>query len=729
MYVRERLRQHMVTKKKKASVSKNGAKNLVVVESPAKARTISRILGRDYTIAASKGHVRDLPKGNLGIDVENGFVPSYAVMRTKSSVVKELKALGKNAEAIYLATDPDREGEAISWHLVNATGWDKEPKQLRRVVFHEITEPAIKEAFEHSRDLDQDLINAQQARRILDRLVGYQLSPLLWKKVQRGLSAGRVQSVALRLVVEREREVEAFVPREYWSIEAALAKEGEKFGATLHSLKGERKKLEIPDEAHARQIERELAGASYSVAKAKTDEKRRRPAPPFTTSTLQQEAGRKLRFPAKKTMVLAQQLYEGLPVGNQGPVGLITYMRTDSTSLAGSAVEEARQYIGERFGKEYLPKDSRAFRTRSKGAQEAHEAIRPTSVQRSPESLKSHLNGDQMRLYDLIWRRMLACQMADYIYDATTVDVEASKSDAQAAYILRATGVRAKFMGFVVLYQEGQDDANAEEGGPLPSLAVGDALQCLGLESKQHFTQPPPRYTEASLVKMLEEKGIGRPSTYAPILSTLVDRNYVTKERNRLQPTVLGTAVSDLLTSFFPNVMDVDFTAHMEDELDDIARGERAWVPMLESFYGPFKQTLDEAQEKMPRVKVEEPTDEVCEECASPMVIKTGRFGRFMACSTFPDCRNTKPILKRTGVECPKCAGDIVERRSKAKGRLFYGCSNYPACDFSVVQRPLPEPCPECGGLMVSRGRNEGRCTKCAWEGEPSAPVAAASEV
>lgn len=719
----------MPIKKTNQKVTKTRAKNLVVVESPAKAKTISRILGSDYTIAASKGHVRDLPKGKLGIDVDQDFTPSYSVMRTKSSVVKELKALGKDAEAIYLATDPDREGEAISWHLVNATGWDKDAKQLRRVVFHEITEPAIKEAFEHARDLDQDLINAQQARRILDRLVGYQLSPLLWKKVQRGLSAGRVQSVALRLVVDREREIEAFVPREHWSIDATLEKEDVSFMATMHSIKGEKGKLEILNEGQAHQITAHLEDASYSVFKTNTSEKRRRSSAPFTTSTLQQDSGRKLRFSAKKTMILAQQLYEGLPLGDEGPVGLITYMRTDSTSLASSAVEEAREYIEHRFGPEYRPPNPRIFKTKSKGAQEAHEAVRPTSINRTPESLKSHLNGDQMRLYDLIWRRMLACQMSDYVYDATTVDIEASTSGDQPSYLFRANGAHPKFLGFIVIYVEGAEDSTEEDASPLPSLSKDDFLRCLGLVPKQHFTQPPPRYTEAALVKSLEENGIGRPSTYAPILSTIVDRNYVIKDRNRLQPTILGITVSDQLTEYFPSVMDIDFTANMENELDDIARGSRSWVPMLASFYGPFKETLDAAQENMPRVKVEEPTDEVCDECSSPMVIKTGRFGRFIACSTFPECRNTKPIIKRTGAECPNCSGDLVERKSKAKGRVFYGCVNYPACDFSVVRKPLPEPCPECGGLMVTRNRNEAQCTKCAWEGEPTMPSATTSDI
>ena len=691
-------------------------KNLVVVESPAKARTMGRILGKEYRIAASLGHVRDLPKGKLGVDVDGGFIPSYSVMRPKASIVKELKKLGQKASSIYLATDPDREGEAISWHLVKATEWDKDSKKLRRVVFHEITDQGIKEAFKHSRSLDMDLVNAQQARRILDRLVGYQLSPLLWKKVQRGLSAGRVQSVALRFVVDREREIEAFVPKEYWTIEATLLQGSSRFTATLHSLKGERSRIEISNEEQAKAIERELQGGAYRVGQVKTKERRRRPTPPFTTSTLQQEAWRKLRFSAKKTMMLAQQLYEGLPLGSEGSVGLITYMRTDSTTLAATAVKEAREYISLRFGREYLPQEARVFKTSTKRAQEAHEAIRPTDITRTPENLKVYVSRDQLILYDLIWRRMVASQMADAIYDATTVDVEASSVRFRNTYIFRATGSVTKFLGFCVLYMEGEDEGSGEGEGPLPQLTPGDPLTFLELTSKQHFTQPPPHYTEASLIKLLEEKGIGRPSTYAPILSTIMDRNYVLKDRGQFKATILGLQVSDLLARFFPDIMDADFTAHMEDELDEIARGEREWVPMLKSFYFPFKKTLEEASERMPRVKVEQPTDEVCDQCGSPMVIKTGRFGQFMACSAFPTCRNTKAILKRTGVECPRCGGDLVERRSKGKGRIFYGCSNFPSCNFSVLQRPLAQPCPECGGLMVAKSRSEAQCTSCAWQ-------------
>ncbi|MBM3925793.1 MAG: type I DNA topoisomerase [SAR202 cluster bacterium] len=719
MATRKKTTTKSTTKKSQNGAARNGGRNLVVVESPAKAKTIGRILGREYQTIASLGHVRDLPEGKLGIEIEKAFRPQYAVLKGKSSVIKELKDLGQNASAVYLATDPDREGEAISWHIVKAAGWDKDSKDLRRVVFHEITEQAIKDALKHPRDLDHDLIDAQQARRILDRLVGYQLSPLLWRKVQRGLSAGRVQSVALRLVVEREREIDAFVPREYWSIEATLAKGDASFVAALHSLKGEKKKIEIPNEAAARDLEKHLQGAAYKVDSVKTEEKHRRPSPPFTTSTLQQEAWRKLRFSAKKTMAVAQQLYEGLPLGDGASVGLITYMRTDSNHLAHSAIEETRGYISQKYGAEYVPPHARVYKTKAKAAQEAHEAIRPTSTLRTPDSLKAHLNREQQRLYDLIWRRMVACQMADSVYDATTVNIDAHAPQQKETYVFRATGTQTKFPGFVILYMEGADDTAEDGGSALPSMTAGDLLRFLGLKTAQHFTEPPPRFTEASLIKLLEEKGIGRPSTYAPILSTLTDRNYVLKEQGRLKPTALGTSVCDLLIQFFPRVMDVGFTAHLEDELDEIARGEMKWVPMLEEFYKPFKETLDAAHEAMPRVKIEEPTDEKCDKCGKPMVIKTGRFGRFMACSGFPECRNTKPILKRTGVACPKCGGDLVERRSRGKGRLFYGCANYPKCDFSVVQRPLPEACPECGGLMVAAGRNRAKCTKCAWQGEP----------
>ena len=701
--------------------------NLVIVESPAKARTIERILGEDYVVKASQGHVRDLPKGKLGVDIEGDFEPSYSVLKDKNAVVRELKDLGDRASSIYLATDPDREGEAISWHLVKAAAWDTGNTPLHRVVFHEITPQAVKEAFNHSRNIDMELVNAQQARRILDRLVGYQISPLLWRKVQRGLSAGRVQSVALRIIVDREREVEAFVPKEYWTIEAQLQKvaraqkdRGEPFAAILHSIKGQKGKLSMPDEPTASRIKGELEGAEYTVAQVKKRDVKASPSPPFITSTLQQEAGRKLRFTAKRTMVAAQQLYEGLPIGNEGSVGLITYMRTDSTHVATSALQEARGYIRKKFGDDYLPHQARVFRKKAKSAQEAHEAIRPTSINREPQSLKRHLSSDQFKLYDLIWRRMLASQMADSLSDATSVDTEAKCRDISRVYILRSTGSVLRFPGFRTLYMESTDDKDEEEGKqPLPELSEGEKLGCLKLEPKQHFTQPPPRYTEASLIKMLEENGIGRPSTYAPIISTIMDRGYVAKDGGRLQPTVLGTTICDLLTQFFTDIMETNFTARMEGELDEVASGERKWVPVLKDFYGPFQKSLEVATETMPRVKVEEPTDEVCELCNNPMVIKTGRFGRFMACSNFPTCKNTRRILNNIGVSCPRCGGNLVQRSSRGRGRrVFYGCSRYPDCEFIINQRPVAEPCPECSGLMVSSGQNGVRCTSCAWAGD-----------
>jgi len=699
-------------------------KHLVIVESPAKARTVGRILGNQYIVAASLGHVRDLPKSKMGVDIEQDFQPSYIVLRDKRSIVKDLKKAGDEARDIYLATDPDREGEAISWHLQAAAQWDQRPVLPKRVVFHEITKEAVTEAFQHPREIDMQLVNAQQARRILDRLVGYQISPLLWRRVQRGLSAGRVQSVTLRMVVDREREIQSFVPVESWTLEAQLHKETDPadsrqvFTAILHSLKGQKGRLTIAAEAEARQYQDELKDAAYAVAEVKKRDVRQRPAAPFTTSTMQQEAGRKLRFTAKKTMMVAQQLYEGLPVGDEGSVGLITYMRTDSTQVAYSALQEARQYILERYGKEFLPAQSRMYKAKAKGAQEAHEAIRPTSIRRDPASLKPYLTPDQFKLYSLIWSRMLASQMADAISEATTADIEATCQVSPKVYLFRATGSVLKFAGFRTLYLEGRDDGEDSDGRKvLPELAGGERLNCLSLDAVQHFTEPPPRYTEATLIKAMEEKGIGRPSTYAPTIATLLDRHYVAKEQNRLAPTVLGTTVTDLLTQFFTDVMDLDFTAKMEEELDEVSRGERQWVPMLHHFYGPFEKALATADASMPRVKLEEATDEVCENCGRPMVIKIGRFGRFIACTGFPECKTTRPILKRTGAICPKCGGDIVERRSRGKRRPFYGCSQYPACDFISVHQPVAAPCPECGGLLLQEARDSAACTVCAWKG------------
>lgn len=714
----------------------SAGKSLVIVESPAKARTVGQILGNKYVVTASQGHVRDLPKSKIGVDVEQDFEPSYVIMKDKQSLLTQIKKAGKEAKQVFLATDPDREGEAISWHLQTAADWGSLATPPKRVVFHEITKEAVEEAFRNPREIDMQLVNAQQARRILDRLVGYQISPLLWRRVQRGTSAGRVQSVSLRMVVDREREIEAFIPVESWTIDNLLRKAGSEaieknqFSASLHSVKGDRARISIPKEEDARRYESELADADYKVAEVRKRDVRQRPSAPFTTSTMQQEAGRKLRFTAQRTMAVAQQLYEGLNAGSEGQIGLITYMRTDSTQVASSALEEVREYIQARYGKDHLPAKPKVYTRAAKGAQEAHEAVRPTSIKRDPALLKDYLSGEQLNLYTLIWSRMLASQMEDARSEATTFNINAVCKGTGAVYNFRASGSVLKFAGFRSVYMEGRDDREeTDEKNSLPALAVGDALSCSKLDANQHFTEPPPRFTEATLIKAMEEKGIGRPSTYAPTIGTLVDRNYVERERNRLTPTKLGITVTDLLTEYFTNIMDLDFTAKMEEELDDVSRGERDWVPMLGEFYGPFEEALSNADELMPKIRMDEETDEVCDcagsdkcehtdTCGKPMVIKTGRFGRFMACTGFPECRKTKPILKKTGVSCPKpnCGGDIVERRARGRGRSFYGCSNYPDCDLILNQQPLPTPCPECAGLMVMKGRNNSACTNCSWQ-------------
>ena len=714
----------------------SAGKSLVIVESPAKARTVGQILGNKYVVTASQGHVRDLPKSKIGVDVAQDFEPSYVIMKEKQALLTQIKKAGKEAKQVYLATDPDREGEAISWHLQAAADWGDLATPPKRVVFHEITKEAVEEAFRNPREIDMQLVNAQQARRILDRLVGYQISPLLWRRVQRGTSAGRVQSVSLRMVVDREREIEAFIPVESWTIDNLLRKAGteatekNQFSASLHSVKGDRARISIPNEEDARRYESEMADADYKVAEVRKRDVRQRPSAPFTTSTMQQEAGRKLRFTAQRTMAVAQQLYEGLTVGSEGQIGLITYMRTDSTQVASSAIEEVRDYIQGRYGKDHLPAKPRVYTRAAKGAQEAHEAVRPTSIKRDPASLKGYLSGEQLNLYTLIWSRMLASQMEDARSEATTLNIDAVCKGSGVVYNFRASGSVLRFAGFRSVYMEGRDDsAETDDKKTLPALAVGDALSCSKLDANQHFTEPPPRFTEATLIKMMEEKGIGRPSTYAPTIGTLIDRSYVERERNRLTPTKLGITVTDLLTEYFIDIMDLDFTAKMEEELDDVSRGERDWVPMLGEFYGPFEKALSNADESMPKVRMDEETDEACDcggsdkcehtdTCGKPMVIKTGRFGRFIACTGFPECRKTKPILKKTGVSCPKpdCGGDIVERRAKGRGRSFYGCSNYPECDLILNQQPLPTPCPECAGLMVMKGRNNSACTNCSWQ-------------
>ena len=684
------------------------ARKLVIVESPAKARTVSRMLGKSYSVKASIGHVRDLTKWRLGVDVKEGFNPKYEVPKEKRTVVREITEAAKKASSVYLATDPDREGEAISWHLVQAAKLNS----AKRVVFHEVTNEAVAEAFRHPRDIDMDLVYSQQARRILDRLVGYKLSPFLWRKVRRGLSAGRVQSVALRMIVDREREIESFVPQEYWSIDAKLEKAAtkESFVASLVGL-ASGKKIKIGSEQDANKLCTELENASYAVSQVQKKDAFRQPSPPFTTSTLQQEGWRKLHFTAKHTMAVAQQLYEGLSIGEEGSVGLITYMRTDSVRVAPSALNETRAFIKEKYGDKFLPPKPRIFTKKAKGAQEAHEAIRPTSVRREPASIKHHLTRDQFRLYELIWKRMVASQMSPTILDTTSVDIEARDGK---SYLLRAKSSVVKFPGFAILYSEGKDEAEDEKAeNPLPDLVKGESLNLLGLSPEQHFTQPPPRYSEATLVKALEERGIGRPSTYAPTLSTIQDRSYVERIDGRFHPLELGFVVTDILIEHFPDVVDLGFTAQMEEELDQIAQGERGWVPFLQDFYDPFEKTLKTADERMERVKVaEETTDEICSICGRPMVIKWGRYGKFLSCSGYPECKNSKPFLVKTGVKCPKCGGEVVQKQSKKK-RFFYGCANYPDCDFITSYKPISQPCPECGGLLVMRGKKRAKCLKC----------------
>lgn len=674
------------------------------------------------------GHVRDLPKGKMGVEIdEKGFHATYDVLPDKKKILAELRKASKAADTVYLATDPDREGEAISWHLINAIKIS--PDKIKRVVFHEITQEAIKEAFDHPRELDQHLVDAQQARRILDRLVGYRLSPVLWGKVRRGLSAGRVQSVALRLVVDREREIDAFEPVEYWTIDANMAKHGDtaakriEFKAGLHSLKGDKKKMEILNGDRATELTTDLEGANYDVSSVRKRETKSRPSAPFITSTMQQEASRKLRYTARRTMQVAQQLYEGMEIGDEGSVGLITYMRTDSTNVAEVALNETIDFIKSKYGAEFVPDAPRVYTKKVKGAQEAHEAIRPTSILRTPEGVRSHLNNDQFRLYNLVWQRMVASQMSDALFDSTTIEIEASSVKTDTKYEFRARGSVLKFAGFRTVYMESSDEPQGEdeETPPLPELAKEDALDCLELSPDQHFTQPPPRFSEATLIRTMEDQGIGRPSTYAPIMATILDRDYVLKDQGRFIPTKLGIAVTDLLKVHFPDIMDVGFTAKIEDQLDNVAEGEQEWEPMLKEFYEPFDLSIEKAMkeaERVPRDQIDEETDEVCIECERPMVIKSGRFGRFMSCSGFPECKHSRPIIIRVGVPCPECGMDIVQRRQKGRGgKLFYGCSGYPNCKFAINQRPIPQECPECSEMLVASGRENARCLTCKWKG------------
>lgn len=660
--------------------------NLVIVESPTKAKTLERYLGSGYEVVASMGHVRDLPKSDLGVDVEKNFEPKYIIPRDKKKRVNELKKQANQAKTLWLATDPDREGEAIAWHIAellrNSKIKSSEP-EIQRVVFHEITEDAIKEAFKNPRDIDFQLVDAQQARRVLDRLVGYKLSPLLWKKIKRGLSAGRVQSVALRLIVEREREIKAFVPTEYWNIEALLkAAEGE-FVASLTSQDG--KKLEIKNEKEAKKHQANLEKADYKISKITKKEVRRYPSPPFTTSTLQQAAANRLGFTSKKTMMLAQALYEH---------GLITYMRTDSFNLSPSAITAARVYIENKIGKKYLPGTPRIYKSKSKNAQEAHEAIRPTDVriEGSVVSGQSGLNRDHARLYDLIWKRFLACQMIEALVDQTSVDVTACLPAGKAdGYGLRATGSVIKFEGWLKLYGKTEDEEISEgdeRKQALPQLAEGEKLKLLDLKALQHFTEPPPRYNEASLIKKLEELGIGRPSTYAPIISTITERFYVERLERKFVPTSLGFAVIDFLIKYFPDIVDYHFTAQMENELDEVSRGERKWQPTIKEFFSPFEKKVDETETQAEHIKLElEKVDKKCPDCGKDMVVRLGRFGKFLACSGFPDCKHTEALEEAVNAKCPEDGGDIVIRKTR-RGKTFYGCKNWPTCKFASWTKP-----------------------------------------
>ncbi|WHY17449.1 type I DNA topoisomerase [Paenibacillus sp. G2S3] len=680
---------------------------LVIVESPAKAKTIGKYLGSKYIVKASMGHIRDLPKSQIGVEVENDFNPKYITIRGKGSILKELKDASKKVKKVYLAADPDREGEAIAWHLAHALDLDN--TQECRVVFNEITKQAVKDAFKTPRKINMDLVNAQQARRILDRLVGYKISPLLWKKVKKGLSAGRVQSVAVKIIMDRENEISAFVPTEYWSITAKLGIRDSIFEAKFHKLNGVKK--ELNQESDVQEVLEAIKNAAFKVSNVKEKERQRHPSAPFTTSSLQQEAARKLGFRAAKTMSVAQQLYEGVELGKEGTVGLITYMRTDSTRLSVTAQDEAKELITAKYGEKFLPEAPRQYSKKAAGAQEAHEAIRPTSALREPEMVKEFLSRDQFRLYKLVWDRFVSSQMASALLDTLSVDIEAGTAT------FRAVGSKVSFPGFMKVYVEGNDDGTTDEDKYLPPLQAGDALNKQEIEPKQHFTQPPPRYTEARLVKTLEELGIGRPSTYAPTLETIQKRGYVAIEEKKFMPTELGELVIEQMEQFFPEILNVEFTANMEGDLDHVEEGSEDWVKVLAEFYESFEKRLVFAEEEMKEIEIEdEVSDEICEKCGKPLVYKLGRFGKFLACSGFPDCRNTKPIIKDIGVTCPKChEGKVVERRSK-KGRVFYGCDQYPGCDFVSWDRPSTKPCPSCGAWMIEKRNKQGtklQCTSC----------------
>ncbi|WHY99147.1 type I DNA topoisomerase [Peribacillus simplex] len=687
---------------------------LVIVESPAKAKTIERYLGKKYKVKASMGHVRDLPKSQMGVDVEHEYEPKYITIRGKGPVLKELKTAAKKAKKIYLAADPDREGEAIAWHLAHSL--DVDVNSDCRVVFNEITKEAIKESFKSPRPINMKLVDAQQARRVLDRLVGYNISPLLWKKVKKGLSAGRVQSVAVRMIIDREKEIKDFIPEEYWTIKADFVKGKEQFEGSFFSLGGEKKELNTEEDV--KKVLASLNGGEFTIGAVAKKERRRNPAAPFTTSSLQQEAARKLNFRAKKTMMLAQQLYEGIELGKEGTVGLITYMRTDSTRISDVAKEEVHTFIQNNYGKDYVQVEQRKEKKQT-NAQDAHEAVRPTSTLREPGVVKEFLSRDQFRLYKLIWERFVSSQMSSAVMDTMSIDLH------NGDVIFRANGSKIKFPGFMKVYVEGSDDSVEEKENALPDVKEGDQFFSKDIEPKQHFTQPPPRYTEARLVKTLEELGIGRPSTYAPTLDTIQKRGYVTLDNKRFIPTELGEIVLELIREFFPDILDAEFTAKMEQEFDSVEEGSIEWIKVIDEFYKEFAVHLAKAEVEMEKIEIkDEPAGEDCVECGHGMVFKMGRYGKFMACSNFPDCRNTKPIVKEIGVKCPKCKeGNIIERKSK-KRRIFYGCDTYPGCDFISWDKPLPRSCPKCEGTLVEKKLKKGvqvQCMDCDFKEMPQA--------
>lgn len=668
---------------------------LVIVESPSKAKTIKKYLGKGYNVIASKGHVRDLPEKRLSVDIKKHFAPKYEIIKGKEKLVEELKDAAEKSEKVYLATDPDREGEAISWHLAYILGLDTADQN--RVEFNEITKTGVENGMSHPRAIDQNLVDAQQARRILDRLVGYKLSPFISQKIRRGLSAGRVQSVALKLIVDRENEIRAFVPEEYWSIDAKLIPKGSRKQLTASFYGNMDGKLKLENKEQTDKILSELENAEYQVSKVKNGRRKKSPAPPFITSTLQQEASRKLGFQSRRTMKVAQELYEGIDLPELGAVGLITYMRTDSLRISNDAIHDVTEYIRNRWGEKYLPKKTRFFKSRA-NAQDGHEAIRPTMINLEPDSIKSSLTTDQYKLYKLIWERFTACQMAECIHKTTQAEIEAGD------YIFKASGYVVDFDGFTVLYVESKEGEEEKEK-QLPPLEEGMPLKLKELVPAQHFTQPPARYSEASLIKALEENGIGRPSTYAPTITTITQREYVTRENKAFKPTELGEAITKLMQERFPKIVNVKFTAQMEQDLDKVEQGQEQWVEVLENFYGDFDKTLKKAKEEMKDVKIhlkEDETDYVCELCGRKMVVKVGRYGKFIACPGYPECKNIKKFVQEIGVKCPKCDGQVIVRKTK-KGRIFYGCSNYPNCDFVSWNEPVNEKCPQCGEILYKK--------------------------